>query len=66
MVVLLYTAGISEYIRRVSRKYGMRVIFKSGLSLLSVVTKVKDVLPMDKWSKGSVLDPLQLLQELHW
>ena len=51
MVVLPYTAGVSEYIRRVCSKFGMKVIFKSGQSLHSVLTKVKDALPMEKQSK---------------
>ena len=35
LVVLLYTAGVSEDIRRVCGKYGMKVIFKAGQSLYS-------------------------------
>ena len=42
---------VSEGIRRVCRKYGMKVIFRSELSLRSVLTRVKDPLPMEKWSK---------------
>ena len=48
---LPYTAGISEDIRLVCRKYDMKVIFMSGLSLHSVLIWVKDPLPMEKWSK---------------
>ena len=51
MVMLPYTAGVSEDIRRVCKKYGMKVIFRSGLSLCSVLTRVKDPLPMGKRSK---------------
>ena len=49
--MLPYTAGVSEDIRRVCRKYSMKVIFRSGLSLRSVLTQVKDPLPMGKRSK---------------
>ena len=46
-------------------KVGMKVIFKSGRSLHTVLTKMKDTLPMEKHFKGHVLDPLQLWQNLH-
>ena len=49
--MLPYTAGVSDDIRRVCRKYSMKVIFRSGLSLRSVLTQVKDPLPMGKRSK---------------
>ena len=51
LVVLPYTAGVSEDIRRVCGKYGMKVIFKAGRSLCLVQTKVKDHLPMEKKAK---------------
>ena len=51
MVVMLYTVGISEDIRWVCGKYGMKVIFKAGRSLRSVLTKVNDPLPMEKKTK---------------
>ena len=51
LVMLPYTAGVSMDIRWVCRKYGMKVIFRSGLSLRSVLTQVKDPLPMGKQSK---------------
>ena len=36
-----YTAGISEDIRQICRKYDMQVIFRSGRSLRSVLSKMK-------------------------
>ena len=51
LVVLPYTAGVSEDIRRVCMKYGMKVVFKAGWSLRSVLTKGKDPLPMEKKAK---------------
>ena len=52
VVMLPYVAGISEDVRRVCRRFGRKVIFKSGISLRSVLTKVKDTLPAEKQSKG--------------
>ena len=40
-----------EDIRRVCRKCGMKVVFRSGRSLRSMLTKVKDALSMEKMSK---------------
>ena len=51
MVMLPYTEGVSEDIRRVCRKFGMKVVFRSGLSLRSMLTKVKDTLALEKKSK---------------
>ena len=51
LVMLPYTEGVSEDIRRVCRKFGMKVVFKSGLSLRSMLTKVKDTLALEKKSK---------------
>ena len=50
-MVLPYTAGISEDIRCMCGKYEMKVIFKAGRSLRSVLAKVKDPLPMKKKAK---------------
>ena len=43
-------AGMSEDIRRVCRKFNIRVVFKSGRTLCSMLTKVKDTLPLGKQS----------------
>ena len=43
-------AGMSEDIRRVCRKFNIRVVFKSGRTLHSMLTKVKDTLPLGKQS----------------
>ena len=47
-VHLLYEAGISEWIRRVCRDFNIRAVFKSGPTLCSLLTRVKDPLPMEK------------------
>ena len=48
LVVLPYTAGVSENIRQVCRKFGMKVVFRSSHSLRSMLTKVKDAMPVEK------------------
>ena len=50
LVVIPYMAGMSEDIRRVCRKFNIRVVFKSGRTLRSVLTRVKDTLPLGKQS----------------
>ena len=49
-MVIPYVAGMSEDIRRVCRKFNIRVVFKSGRTLCSMLTKVKDTLPPGKQS----------------
>ena len=49
-VVIPYVAGMSEDIRRICRKFNIRVVFKSGWTLCSMFTKVKDILPLGKQS----------------
>ena len=48
LMMLPYVAGISERIRRVCRSYNIRVVFRSGPTLQSMLTKVKDPLPVEK------------------
>ena len=50
LVVISYAAGMSEDIRCVCRKFNIRVVFKSGQTLCSMLTKVKDILPLGKQS----------------
>ena len=50
LVVIPYVAGMSEDIRRVCRKFNIRVVFKSGRTLHSMLTKVKNTLPPGKQS----------------
>ena len=51
LVMLPYTEGVSEDVGRVCRKFGMKVVFRSGHSLRSMLTKVKDPLMMEKQAK---------------
>ena len=53
-MVIPYMGGMSEDIRRVCRKFNIRVVFKSGQTLCSMLTKVEDTLPPGKQS--NVLD----------
>ena len=50
LVVIPYVAGMSEDIRHVCRKFNIRVVFKSGRTLCSMLTKVKDTLSLGKQS----------------
>ena len=50
LVVIPYIAGMSEDIRRVCRKFSIRVIFKCRQIFSSMFTKVKDTLPLGKQS----------------
>ena len=50
LVVIPYVAGMSEDIKRVCRKFNIGVVFKSRRTLLSMLTKVKDTLPLGKQS----------------
>ena len=43
-----YAAGVSERIRRVFKGFNIRVVFRSGPTLRSLLTKVKDPLHMEK------------------
>ena len=51
LVMLPYTEGVSEDVRQVCRKFGMKVVFRSGQSFHSILTKVKDPLMMEKQAK---------------
>ena len=50
LVVIPYVTGMSEDIRRVCREFNIRVVFKYGGTLRSMLTKVKDTLPLGKQS----------------
>ena len=51
LVMLPYTDGVSEDVRRVCRKFGMKAVLRSGQSLHSMMIKVKDPLMMEKQAK---------------
>ena len=46
LLYIPYVSGISEDIRRICRQYNRQVIFRSGRTLRSILTRVKDNLPM--------------------
>ena len=50
LVMIPYVVGVSEDIRRVCGMFGVRVTFRSGRTLCSILTRVKDTLPLEKQS----------------
>ena len=50
-VHLPYVAGMSEWIRRVCKDFNIRAVFRSGPTLCSLLTKVKDPPPYGEASK---------------
>ena len=50
-IAVPYVSGLSEDIRRVCRQFNIRVAFRSGRFLRSMLTRVKDPLPPDLLSK---------------
>ena len=65
LVVISYVAGMSEDIRHVCRKFNIRVVFKSGWTFRSMLTKVKDTLPLGKQIQCGISYPLQLWPSLY-
>ena len=49
-IAIPYIMGVSEEIRRVCRAYKIRVAFKSGRTIRSLLTRVKDPLPLEQRS----------------
>ena len=43
-----YVVGVSEDIKHICRKFNIRVVFKSGKTVRSMLTKVNDTLPIGK------------------
>ena len=59
LAVIPYVSGVSERIRKACEKYNFKVVFKSGPTLRSLLTKVKDPLPKEKLAGACGLpDPL--------
>ena len=48
LAVTPYVSSVSERIRKACEKFDLRVVFKSGPTLRSLLTKVKDPLPKEK------------------
>ena len=48
LAVIPYVSDVSEQIRKACEKYNLKVVFKSGPTLHSLLTKVKDPLPKEK------------------
>ena len=63
MVVVPYVSGLSEDIRRVCRRFGIRTVFQSCMTLQNQLTRVK--VRLTKSCVASVLHSLQLWEGLH-
>ena len=61
LVMLPYIEGVSENVKRVWRKCGIKFVYRSG-SLCSMQTKVKDSKMMEKHAKVVYRNPMQLWQ----
>ena len=48
LAVIPYVGSVNEWIRKACGKYNLKVVFKSGPTLRSLLTKVKDPLPKEK------------------
>ena len=47
LIAIPYVSGLSEDIRRICRRFDIRVVFRSGPTLRSQLTKLKDKLPIE-------------------
>ena len=59
LAVISYVSGVSERIRNTCEKYNFKVVFKSGPTLRSLLTKVKDPLPKEKLAGAGYQIPCQ-------
>ena len=48
LAVIPYVSGMSEQIRKACEKFNLKVVFKSGPTLCSLLIRVKDPLPKEK------------------
>ena len=48
LAVIPYVSGVSERIRKACEKFNLKVVFKSGPTLCSLLTKMKDPFPKEK------------------
>ena len=61
MAVILYIAGNSEDIKCVCRKFGVKVVFRSGQTLCSLLTRVNERCTATEVEiQCGVPDPLQM------
>ena len=59
VVTIPYVSGVSEWIRKASEKFNLKVVFKSSPTLRSLLTSVKDPLPMEKLARVVYQIPCQ-------
>ena len=65
IVHLPYVAGISEWTRRVCKEFNIRVVFKLGPTLHSLLTKLKDPLPIQKQA-NVIQSAMHLRKRVYW
>ena len=57
LAVIPYVGGVSERIRKACEKYNLKVVYKSGPTLHSLLTNVKDSSPRRSWQVWSTISP---------
>ena len=62
LAVIPYVSSVSEQIRKVCEKFDLRVVFKSGPTLPSLLTKVKDPSPRRNWQVWSTGSPASVVR----
>ena len=62
LAVIPYVSGVSERIRKACEKYNLKIVFKSGPTLRSLLTKVKDPSPRRNWQVWSTRSPASVVR----
>ena len=62
LAVIPYLSGVSERIRKACEKFDLRVVFKSGPTIRSLLTKVKDPSPRKIWQVWSIRSPASVVR----
>ena len=57
-----YVSGVSKQISKICEKYNLKVVFKSGPTLHSLLTKVKDPSPRRSWHVWSIRSPASVVR----
>ena len=65
LMMLPYVAGVSERIRKTCRNYNIKVVFRSGPTFRSMLTKVKDPPPCRESSERRIRDTMHVWKGLH-
>ena len=57
VVTIPYVPGVSEWMRKACEKFDLKVVFKSGQAFHSLLTRVKDPLPVDGEASLAIRSP---------